>query len=61
MTKDAMGISKMPQLVNQEKVFLSCKITKYNDYGFRQVRTLVLTDSAIYNINKKKVKRRIAY
>lgn len=33
--KDALEIGKNPQLVNNEKVFLSCNITKYNDYGFR--------------------------
>ena len=42
-------------------MFFSCIITKYNDYGFRQERILVLTNEAIYNINKKKVKKRIGY
>lgn len=59
--KDAMEIRKIPQLVNNEKIYLSCSITKYNDYGFRQERILVLTNEAIYNINKKKVKKRISY
>lgn len=58
---DALEISKTPLLVNNEIVFLSCNVTKYNDYGFRQERILVLTNGAIYNINKKKVKKRIAY
>lgn len=59
--KDSLDIAKTPQLVNNEKVFLSCNITKYNDYGFRQERILVLTNEAIYNINKKKIKKRIPY
>jgi hypothetical protein len=34
-SKDYLEIGKTPQVVNNEKVFLSCNITKYNDYGFR--------------------------
>ena len=60
-SNDELGISKMPQLINNEKVFLSTMITKYNDFGFRQERSFVLTNGGIYNINKKKVKRRIGY
>lgn len=60
-SKDVMEIGKTPQLVNNEKVFLSCSITKYNDYGFRTERILALTNEAIYNINKKKLKKRIPY
>ncbi len=60
--KDELKISKMnPLLVNNEKVFLSTKITKYNDMGYRQERKFVLTNNAIYNIKKSKVQRRIPY
>ena len=56
---DTLEISKMPGLVNNEKVMLSTVITKYNDLGFRQERILVVTDNAIYNIKRKSVQRRI--
>ena len=56
---DFLGISKNPSLVNNEKIFLSTAITKYNDYGLRQGRSLVVTDKAVYNLKKNKVQRRI--
>lgn len=56
---DLLNISKSPGLVNNEAVHLSCLITKYNDLGFRQERALVVTDSAIYNVKKKSVQRRV--
>ena len=58
---DEKQIGKKPELVNNEKVFFSSSITKYNDLGFRQERILALTNAAIYNIKKKKVQRRIPY
>ena len=35
---DLLEIGKTPALVNNETVFLSCNVTKYNDLGFRQER-----------------------
>ena len=57
---DVLEIGKTPNLVNNEKVYLSTIITKYNDLGFRQERVLVITENAIYNMKRKSVQRRIA-
>ena len=59
--QDYLGIKNNPKLVNNEKVFYSCLITKYNDLGIRQERSLVLTDMAIYNLKKSAIQRRIPY
>jgi hypothetical protein len=52
---DHEKIAQMPNLVNNEKVFFSVNIEKYNDFGLRQERTFCLTSGGIYNIKKKKV------
>jgi serum/glucocorticoid-regulated kinase 2 len=59
--QDFLNIRASPKLVNNEKVFYSCMITKYNDLGVRQERSLVLTDMAIYNLKKTAIQRRIPY
>lgn len=59
--KDCSGLAKTPNLVNNEKIYYSCLVIKYNDMGFRQERDLALTDQAIYNIKKGSVQRRIPY
>ena len=56
---DTLNIAKTPALVNNEKVFLSTVVTKYNDLGFRQERILAITENAIYNIKRKSVQRRM--
>lgn len=56
---DLLEFSKTPAVVNNETVYLSCTVTKYNDLGFRQERALVLTENAIYNFKRKVVQRRI--
>lgn len=58
---DLLEIGKTPALVNNETVYLSSIVTKYNDLGFRQERVLVITDSAIYNLKKKVIQRRMPY
>ena len=58
-THDHLNFKASSHLVNNEKVVLSCMVTKYNEANFRQERTLVLTENAIYNIKKSQVKRRI--
>lgn len=58
-TLDLFEFSKTPVVVNNETVFLSCTITKYNDLGFRQERILVVTENAIYNCKRKVVQRRM--
>jgi serum/glucocorticoid-regulated kinase 2 len=39
----------------------SAMLMKYNDENYRQDRAFVLTDSAIYNVKKTQVQRRIRY
>jgi len=56
---DLLEIGKTPALVNNETIFLSCNVTKYNDLGFRQERVIAVTDNAIYNFKKKTIQRRI--
>lgn len=57
--KDYAEIKNSPSLVNNEEVFFSTVITKFNDDGDRQERVLVITDQAIYNIKAKTIKRRV--
>lgn len=59
--KDYLDIKSSPQLVNNEEVYFSTVITKFNDDGYRQERNLVLTDQAIYNFKSKTIKRRVQY
>lgn len=56
---DFLGFEKNRKMVNNEEVFLSTNLIKYNDLGFRQERTLVITAGAVYNIRKTSVQRRI--
>ena len=46
---------------NKEILYYSNKIIKINHFGLNQDRNLVLTDEALYNFHKKKLKRRIKY
>ena len=48
-------------IINKEILYYSNKITKVNHFGINQERILVLTDEALYNFQKKKIKRRIKY
>lgn len=59
--KDLLELSKDHSAVNNERIYYSCSLTKYNDMGFRQERGFALTDQAIYNIKKKQIQRRIPY
>ena len=48
-------------LLKSEKVYYSDVITKINHYGLSQERSIILTDTALYNMKKKEMKRRIPY
>ena len=48
-------------IINKEILYYSNKITKINHYNISQDRFIVLTDEALYNFQKKKLKRRIKY
>ena len=46
------------KLINNEKFLFSDQIEKKNKYGFNQTRNFIITDTAIYNLKEKKLKRR---
>lgn len=58
---DYQKIKDKPHLVNNERVFFSALVKKYNDYGFRLERTLVVTINAIYNLKGSSTHRRMAF
>ena len=46
------------KLINNEKFLFSDQIEKKNKFGFNQTRNFIITDTAIYNLKEKKLKRR---
>ena len=46
------------KLINNEKFLFSDQIEKKNKFGFNQTRNFIITDTAIYNLKDKKLKRR---
>ena len=48
-------------ITKDEEIQFSDKITKINKSGWKQGRSLVITDKAIYNLKSKTLKRRIEY
>lgn len=42
-----------------EELLYSQKVVKINKYGFEQWRNLIITNKALYNFEKKSLKRRI--
>ena len=53
--------TEIKPIINKEILYYSNKLTKINHFGLKQERYLVLTDEALYNFQKKKLKRRIKY
>ena len=49
------------EIINNENLYYDDKITKVNPYNISQERTILLTDESLYNLHKKKLKRRIPY
>ena len=45
-------------IISNEKFLFSDEIAKKNKFGFNQTRNFVITDTAIYNLKDKKLKRR---
>ncbi len=43
-----------------EKLLFSDKIHKFNPYGWKQERNILITNKYIYNLQKKALKRRIS-
>ena len=61
---DFLNVKEDNQILNllkNEKVYYSDVITKINHYGLSQERSIILTDTALYNMKKKEMKRRIPY
>jgi serum/glucocorticoid-regulated kinase 2 len=48
-------------VINKEILYYSNKIIKTNHFNIDQERNIILTDEALYNFQKKKVKRKIKY
>ena len=61
---DTLNWAKDPEIlssIKKEILYYSNKIIKINHFGINQERMLVLTDEALYNFQKKKLKRKIQY
>ena len=48
-------------IIGNEIIYYSNKVYKYNSLSMKQERCLLLTDQCLYNIEKKKVKRKMKY
>ena len=48
-------------IIEDERIYYSGLLKKINHYGLSQERQLILTDSALYNLKKKVLKRKIEY
>jgi len=63
---DYMGCSSNPEIINQldvskgEKIVYSCSVSKFNKWGIKQERTLMLTNTSLYNIKKNTSQRKIS-
>ena len=54
------GQSFVSNIVKEaERIYFSAIVHKKNHFGWSQNRTMLITDIALYNINKTEVKRRI--
>jgi hypothetical protein len=47
-------------LINGDTLLYASMVKKINMYGWSQERMIAITNRAIYNIHKKKIKREIA-
>lgn len=59
--QDYLNFKAIPKIFNNEPIIFSSMLIKYNDENTRQERAFVLTNSAIYNVKKTSVKRRIVF
>lgn len=50
----------MNQLEPNEHIVFSCKVLKYNRFGIKQERYLLLTTKKIVNVKKTEFQRKIA-
>ena len=49
----------MAQLDSAEQVVFSCVVLKFNRWGMKQERCLLLTNMALYNLKKDSIQRKI--
>lgn len=49
------------KIIGDETLYFSNKVSKYNSFGMKQDRNLLLTDKCLYNLQNKKVKRQMKY
>ena len=60
---DCLSYSKdhhiQKNILRGEKIQFSDKIIKINKYGFKQERNIIITESAVYNLRKTTLRRRI--
>ena len=60
---DYLSIFNDPKITNKFESFeiieFSDKIHKYNCYGWKQERVIVITNFSLYNFKKKEIKRKI--
>ena len=64
MENDFLNFSKESEIItaiNSEKILYSNKIQKMNSILFKKERNLIITDSAIYTFQNKKLKKSLKY
>ena len=60
VTSDRVGVLQMPKLnhlFESEALLFSEKVKKINMFGWTQERTLLITNTKIYNVRKTSIKR----
>ena len=58
---DELNLAEKPEIkaiIFHETLYYSGKVIKLNKWGLNQERTFIITDQAIYNLEKKEVKRK---
>ena len=45
--------NEVKSLINNEKIYRIFKVEKYNNFGIKQERFIILTNKAIYNIKEQ--------
>jgi serum/glucocorticoid-regulated kinase 2 len=54
-----LGDKSILEIIKDEQILFTDKVTKTNRFGFSQERIIMVTNKAIYNLKKKSLKRRI--
>ena len=49
------------KIIGDETLYFSNKVSKYNSFGMKQDRNLLLTDKCLYNLQNRTVKRQMKY